>query len=117
MHVIVLLGPPGCGKGTQGALLSKKYGIPHISTGDLIRNEISSESIFGNKLNEYVKNGSFAPAELTNEVILIRFKKDDCKNGFILDGYPRDLTQLNDVNLLLNEVNTHDIIRQFQTQN
>jgi len=111
--VIVLIGLPGSGKGTHGALLSKALNVPHISTGDLIRQEMAKETDLGQQLSEYVVKGEMAPASLTDAVILNRFRgipiaipgcstnqAHDCDHGFILDGYPRTIEQLDDVSRL-----------------
>lgn len=90
---IVLLGPPGAGKGTYAGILSKKYGIPTISAGDLFREAIKNETDLGKKVKSYVSSGDLVPDEIVNEVIKDRLSKDDCKRGFLLDGYPRTVNQ------------------------
>ncbi len=90
---IVLLGPPGSGKGTQANLICKKYDIPHISTGDIFRTNIANGTALGKKAKEYIDAGSLVPDELTIKIVEDRLKQDDCKNGFVLDGFPRVRTQ------------------------
>jgi len=90
---IVLLGPPGAGKGTYAGLLSKKYQIPTISVGDLFRNAIKEETALGQIVKTYVSNGDLVPDKIVIEVVKNRLNEDDCKQGFLLDGYPRTVTQ------------------------
>ncbi|MBI4162226.1 MAG: adenylate kinase [Candidatus Aenigmarchaeota archaeon] len=88
---LIIIGPAGSGKGTQAKLISENYKIPHISTGDLIREEIASGSVFGGKLEQIINKGSLVPDE--DVLKLLKKKLDASKNGFILDGYPRNLNQ------------------------
>ena len=90
---IVLLGPPGVGKGTYAGALSKKHGIPTISVGDLFRRAIKDETELGNSIKNYVSNGDLVPDEIVIDVVKNRLKEDDCKQGFLLDGYPRTVPQ------------------------
>lgn len=90
---LLLLGPVGSGKGTQAAIISKKYNIPHISTGEIFRWNIQNETELGKIVKPIVESGNLVPEELTNKLVEDRIKKQDCKNGFILDGYPRNLAQ------------------------
>jgi adenylate kinase len=90
---IVLLGPPGAGKGTQAAKLAEKLGIPHISTGDLFRDNITNETELGVEAKRYLDAGDLVPSTLTNALVEDRIDQDDAKNGFILDGYPRSVEQ------------------------
>jgi adenylate kinase len=90
---IVLLGPPGAGKGTYAGILSKKYGIPTISVGDLFRKAIKDETELGKRVKAYVSSGDLVPDEIVNEVVKNRLNEDDCKQGFLLDGYPRTVNQ------------------------
>lgn len=103
--VILFVGAPGSGKSTVGRKIQSMYQLPHISTGDVIRNEINQETDIGLTLKEYVAKGELAPAELTDEVILRRFQQEDCSKGFILDGYPRTIEQIKDVKKLLKQIN------------
>lgn len=90
---IVILGPPGSGKGTYSSRLSLRLGIPHISTGDIFREEIKSGSELGNTISSYVSSGKLVPDDIVNAVMEKRLSKEDCKKGFILDGYPRTVNQ------------------------
>jgi adenylate kinase len=90
---IVLLGPPGVGKGTYAEFLSKKYNIPKISVGDLFRKAIKDETELGKKIKGYVSSGDLVPDETVVELVKNRLEEDDCKNGFLLDGYPRTVEQ------------------------
>ncbi|MBO3800307.1 MAG: adenylate kinase [Candidatus Brockarchaeota archaeon] len=90
---IVILGPPGSGKGTYSSRLASRLGIPHISTGDLFRDEIKSGSELGNNISSYVSSGRLVPDDVVNRVMEKRLSKEDCRKGFILDGYPRTVNQ------------------------
>ena len=91
--IIVLLGMPGCGKGTQAELLTKYYNIPHISTGDLFRKEIANKTELGVLAQSYIDNGHFVPDEVSINMLKNRISNEDCKNGYILDGFPRTIPQ------------------------
>ena len=90
---IIMLGAPGAGKGTQAKMLAAKYNIPHISTGDIFRANIKNGTALGAKAKEYMDKGLLVPDELVVDLIMDRFKEDDCKNGYILDGFPRTIPQ------------------------
>lgn len=90
---IVLLGPPGAGKGTQAKMIVQKYSIPHISTGDIFRKNISEETPLGKKAKEYIDQGLLVPDELTIDIVKDRLQQNDCKEGFLLDGFPRTVFQ------------------------
>ena len=90
---IVILGPPGVGKGTYAEFLSKKYGIPKISVGDLFRDAIKKRTELGKKIKDYVSSGELVPDETVIELVKNRLEEPDCKNGFLLDGYPRTVPQ------------------------
>ena len=90
---LILLGAPGAGKGTQAELISEKFGIPAISTGQMIREEIASGSELGEQVKSYTSKGELVPDEVVINIIKGRLVKDDCKNGFILDGFPRTVPQ------------------------
>ena len=90
---IIMLGAPGAGKGTQAKLIAEKYSIPHISTGDIFRANIKNETELGKKAKSYMDKGQLVPDELTLDLIMDRFKQDDCKNGYVLDGFPRTIPQ------------------------
>lgn len=90
---IIMLGAPGAGKGTQAKMLAGKYGIPHISTGDIFRANIKNGTELGAKAKEYMDKGLLVPDELVVDLVIDRFKEDDCKDGYILDGFPRTIPQ------------------------
>ena len=90
---LILLGAPGAGKGTQAELISERYGIPAISTGQIIREEIASGSELGQRTKAYTENGQLVPDAVVIDIIKNRLAKDDCANGFILDGFPRTVPQ------------------------
>jgi adenylate kinase len=91
--LIILLGAPGAGKGTHAKRLSSVLGIPHISTGDIFREEMEKNSDLGCEVRRYVESGELVPDEVVNMIVKRRLSQDDCKKGFILDGYPRTLPQ------------------------
>lgn len=90
---LVLIGSPGAGKGTQAKVLSKHFDIAHISTGDLLRDEINLKTELGLKIIDIMNAGELVSDEIVAQLLSNRIKKDDCKNGFILDGYPRNVIQ------------------------
>ena len=90
---LVLLGAPGAGKGTQAVKIAEKYKIPHISTGDIFRKNIKEKTPIGVIAQSYIDKGQFVPDEVTVEIVKNRLAEDDCKNGFILDGFPRNVYQ------------------------
>ena len=90
---LVLVGPPGAGKGTQAAVLSEKLGVPHISTGDLFRANIGNSTPLGQKAKSYMDAGELVPDEVTNEMVRDRLGDEDAAQGFLLDGYPRNTAQ------------------------
>lgn len=90
---IILLGPPGAGKGTQAKSISSKYDIPHISTGDIFRKNITEKTPLGVKAKGYMDNGQLVPDSLTIDLVKDRLSNEDCKEGFLLDGFPRTVNQ------------------------
>lgn len=90
---LVLLGAPGAGKGTQATVLAKEYHIPHISTGHIIRNAIAEKTPVGLEAKGYIDRGELVPDGIVVEMVKERLKQDDCKNGYILDGFPRTISQ------------------------
>jgi adenylate kinase len=90
---IIMLGAPGAGKGTQAKMIADKFNIPHISTGDIFRANIKNGTELGKKAKEYMDKGQLVPDELTVEILLDRVASDDCKNGYVLDGFPRTIPQ------------------------
>ena len=91
--VFIFLGPPGCGKGTQTDVLSKDLNIPHIDTGSLLRENIKNETEFGKIAKGFIDKGQLVPIEVVQSVINERISREDCKNGYILDGFPRSVEQ------------------------
>ena len=100
---IVFLGPPGAGKGTYATEITKKYGLAHISTGDLLRQEVAKKTDLGNNAKAFMESGQLVPDSLVQEILIQRFKQDDAKNGFILDGYPRNQAQAEALDAQLKE--------------
>jgi adenylate kinase len=95
------MGAPGAGKGTQAKLISEKYNIPHISSGDIFRQEIKEQSKEGKLAQEYISQGKLVPDDLTISIISKRLQKEDCNHGFLLDGFPRTIKQAQDLDILL----------------
>ena len=102
---IVLLGPPGAGKGTQAKSISNRYSIPHISTGDIFRKNISEETPLGIQAKQYIDNGQLVPDEVTINMVKDRLTWEDCKNGYLLDGFPRTVAQAIELDKILQELN------------
>lgn len=94
---IILLGPPGVGKGTIASKLSKKMRVPHIATGDMLRENVAKKTELGEKAENYMDRGLLVPDELVIEMIKERLKRKDCKKGFILDGFPRTINQADEI--------------------
>ena len=103
---LLSMGPQGVGKGTQAALLSKHYGIPAISTGDIFRYNIKNKTELGGEALKYIDKGELVPDELTNKIVKDRLAMEDAKNGWILDGYPRNASQVEALDAILNELGT-----------
>ncbi len=101
--ILILLGPPGAGKGTVGGRLSEIYNLPLISSGDLLRENVNNHTELGEKANSYIKKGELVPDELVEEIIEDRIKREDCNYGFILDGFPRTLKQAEDLEKILQD--------------
>ncbi len=102
---IILLGPPGAGKGTQAKKIAEHYSLPHISTGDILRENISNNTSLGIKAKSYMAKGELVPDELLITIIRDRLSKPDCSNGFLLDGYPRTVPQADALQMILTESN------------
>ena len=108
---ILFFGPHGSGKGTQGAIVKEKYGIPHIETGVIFRDNISRGTDLGKEAKGYIDRGELVPDSITIPMILDRLKEDDCKDGWLLDGFPRNLTQAQELDKALrNEGIVLDIV-------
>lgn len=90
---IIMLGAPGAGKGTQAKMIAEKYGVPHISTGDIFRANIKNGTQLGMEAKQYMDKGLLVPDELTVMILLDRVSQDDCKDGYVLDGFPRTIPQ------------------------
>jgi adenylate kinases len=90
---IIMLGAPGAGKGTQAKMISNRYSIPHISTGDIFRYNIKNGTALGKKVKEYIDQGLLVPDELTVDLVVDRIGNEDCSNGYVLDGFPRTIPQ------------------------
>ncbi len=101
---ILFLGAPGCGKGTQAKAIIKKFSIPQISTGDLLRSEIKAESELGMEIKNIISTGNFVSDEIVLKLVSNKLKSNECKNGFILDGFPRNLTQAKHLDQLFLEL-------------
>jgi adenylate kinase len=100
---IILLGPPGAGKGTQAKYISKHYQLPHISTGDILRENITNNTNLGVRAKSYMSRGELVPDELLITIIKERLSRNDCSNGFLLDGYPRTIPQADALHMILTE--------------
>ena len=100
----ILLGPPGAGKGTQAVRIVEKYGVPHISTGDIFRANIKNGTELGKEAKKYMDQGLLVPDELTVKILLDRVANDDCKNGYVLDGFPRTIPQAEVLDKALTEL-------------
>ena len=90
---IIMLGAPGAGKGTQAKMIADKYGVPHVSTGDIFRANIKNGTELGMEAKKYMDQGLLVPDELTVKILLDRVSQPDCKNGYVLDGFPRTIPQ------------------------
>ncbi len=106
---LLLFGAPGVGKGTQAKLLSTKFNIPHISTGDILRQAVKDETDLGKKAQEIMSRGDLVPDDIMIGIMKYRLSKNDCKSGFILDGFPRTVKQAAELDNVLNEMNIGDI--------
>ncbi len=102
---VIMLGAPGAGKGTQAKMIAEKYSVPHISTGDIFRANIKEGTELGMEAKKYMDQGQLVPDELTVKILLDRVAKDDCKNGYVLDGFPRTIPQAEVLDKALNEIN------------
>lgn len=103
---LVILGPPGAGKGTQAEFIINKYNIPHISTGDIFRENIKNNTDLGKEAKSYMDKGLLVPDEVVIKIVQDRISRDDCKDGFLLDGFPRTVTQAVSLDAQLDKLNT-----------
>jgi adenylate kinase len=102
--VILLFGPPGCGKGTQGAIITRQLGVPSISTGEIFRAELKAGTPLGNAAKQIMASGGLVGDDIVNAMVKGRLAQPDCRNGFLLDGYPRTLAQAQFLDGLLKEL-------------
>jgi adenylate kinase len=102
---IIMLGAPGAGKGTQAKMIAEKFSIPHISTGDIFRANIKNQTELGMEAKKYMDEGKLVPDELTVKILLDRVAKEDCANGYVLDGFPRTIPQAEVLNDALTKMN------------
>ncbi len=98
---ILLMGPPGAGKGTQAVVLAERLGVPHISTGDIFRANVAGGTPLGLEAKRYMDAGEYVPDSVTNDMVRDRLGHDDAANGFLLDGYPRTLAQVDELDQML----------------
>jgi adenylate kinase len=98
---LLLVGPPGAGKGTQAAILAETYGVPAISTGDIFRSNVATETPLGLQVKAIMEAGEYVPDALTNEIVADRLSQADARDGFLLDGYPRTIDQVNELDRIL----------------
>jgi adenylate kinase len=113
---MVLLGPPGAGKGTHAKILSERYQIPHISTGDLLRSQIQKKTALGKRAQRFLDNGKLVPDELVIDMMRERLEQSDAQRGFILDGFPRTVEQAKTLNRILGERKMPlNLVLQFDT--
>jgi adenylate kinase len=98
---LLLVGPPGAGKGTQAAILAETYGVPAISTGDIFRNNVANETPLGLQVKAIVEAGEYVPDSLTNDIVADRLREPDARSGFLLDGYPRTPDQVDELDRIL----------------
>ena len=103
--IIILLGPPGSGKGTQANFIQSKLSIPHLSTGDILRQSVQNETNLGIKVKDVMAEGKLVSDDLVLDVIKERVSQSDCDQGFILDGYPRNIIQAESLNMVLKDIN------------
>ena len=101
---IILMGPPGAGKGTQAKVLTAKYGVPHISTGDMFREAIKAGTPLGKLAASYINDGHLVPDDVTIGLVRERLSQDDCKNGYLLDGFPRTIPQAEALEKIAKEI-------------
>ncbi|MEE6294357.1 adenylate kinase [Georgenia wangjunii] len=105
---LVLLGPPGAGKGTQAARLSERLGVPAISTGDIFRSNVAGQTELGRRAQRYMDAGEYVPDEVTNDMVRARLAEPDASDGFLLDGYPRTQDQVRELDAMLS-AHGHDL--------
>lgn len=104
---VIMLGAPGAGKGTQAKRIADKYGVPHVSTGDIFRANLKNGTELGMEAKKYMDAGQLVPDELTVKILLDRVAQDDCKNGYVLDGFPRTIPQAEVLDKALADLGDH----------
>lgn len=104
---LVIMGPPGAGKGTQAAVIAAMLGVPHISTGDIFRANVSQGTPLGVEAKKYMDAGEYVPDGVTNAMVRDRLTHNDCRPGFLLDGYPRTVEQVGELNAMLSSASQH----------
>jgi adenylate kinase len=115
---LLIIGPPGAGKGTQAGLIAQSFGIPAISTGDIFRFNVKNETELGKKAKAFMDRGEYVPDSLTNELVRDRLSHDDAGRGFLLDGYPRTVDQVDELDAILNEMGRKlDVVIQLAADN
>ena len=107
---LLIMGPPGAGKGTQAAMICEEFGIPHISTGDLFRLNLSQGTALGEEAKKYMDAGEYVPDSVTNGMVRERLKENDARDGFLLDGYPRTVAQVAELDGMLSGKNLDRVI-------
>ena len=118
MTRLLIIGPPGAGKGTQAALLAESFGIPAISTGDIFRFNVKNETELGVKAKAFMDRGEYVPDSLTNDLVRDRLSQPDTARGFLLDGYPRTVDQVSELDAILNEMGRKlDVVVQLVANN
>ena len=118
MTRLLMIGPPGAGKGTQAALLAEAFSIPAISTGDIFRYNVKNETELGKQAKAFMDRGEYVPDSLTNELVRDRLSHDDAKQGFLLDGYPRTVDQVHELDAILTESSRAlDVVVQLTADN
>ena len=118
MTRLLMIGPPGAGKGTQAALLAQAFSIPAISTGDIFRYNVKNETELGKQAKAFMDRGEYVPDSLTNELVRDRLSHDDAKQGFLLDGYPRTVDQVHELDAILTESSRAlDVVVQLTADN
>lgn len=114
MTRLLLIGPPGAGKGTQASLLAEYYGVPAISTGDIFRENVKRETPLGREAKGFMDRGEYVPDSLTNALVKDRLGQPDAQKGFLLDGYPRTIDQVHQLDSFLDEMNKRlDVVVQL----
>lgn len=103
---VVLMGPPGAGKGTQAEILAEQLEVPHISTGEIFRANVAAATELGREARKYMEAGEYVPDEVTNAMVAGRLAEDDAASGFLLDGYPRTLAQVDELDRILSGLGT-----------